>query len=190
MLKVHDLIPAISIARSDMPSHCDRAKQAGFTLIEILVVIFIIGIVTGVALLSMSHNENSEIKTFASELTQMVSMAEEQAMLEPKIMGISLDHFAVNFSSLQKNRRTQKSEWLPTNNNVLSKYSIPENIEVSLHMDGKPVKLYGGGHAPQIIFSTNGDVTPFILYVGKRGSKPQYAISADADGGVQNIALS
>lgn len=167
-----------------------RRSQRGFTLIEILVVIFIIGIVTGVGLLTISHNENREIKTFATELTQMVSMAEEQAMLQPQVMGVSIDRLAVSFSCLKKDRTSEKSTWLPVNDHVLSHYKIPENIEVSLQMDGKLVKLDSGSKIPQIIFSTNGDVTPFVMYVGKRGHKPQYAISTDADGGVQNIALS
>lgn len=167
-----------------------RSPQRGFTLIEILVVIFIIGIVTGVGLLTISHNENREIKTFATELTQMVSMAEEQAMLQPEVMGVSINPLAVSFSSLKKDRVTEKTTWLPIHDNGLSYYKIPENIEVSLQMDGKLVKLDRGSNIPQIIFSTNGDVTPFVMYVGKRGHKPQYAISTDADGGVQNIALS
>lgn len=166
-----------------------RNDTSGFTLIEILVVIFIIGIVTGVALLSVSRNENRQIKTFATELSQMVSMTEEEAMLHPQVMGITLDGMAVNFSSFKKDAASQKSLWLPVNDSVLSKYAIPDDVEISLHMGGKLVKL-GRDKAPQIIFSTNGDVTPFILYVGKRGHKPSYAITADADGGVQNIALS
>ena len=55
----------------------------GFTLIELLVVIFIISIVTSVALLSISRNENKQLEAFTNELVQTVTLAEEQAMLQP-----------------------------------------------------------------------------------------------------------
>ena len=42
---------------------------------------------------------------------------------------------------------------------------------------------------PQIVISTNGDVTPFTIYVGRKGKKPLYAISGDADGNVTSREL-
>jgi general secretion pathway protein H len=169
----------------------NMSRASGYTLIEVLIVIFIISIVTTVTLLSIGRNENRDIELFAKEITQMVSLAEEQAMLEPNVLGISLADHAIHFASLTKDKETQKSSWLPLQDHVLGQRAIPDNIQVSLQMNGNKVAL-GDSHEsqPQIVISTNGDVTPFMIYVGKRGKKPQYVVTADADGNVTSTALS
>lgn len=168
-----------------------RKTAAGYTLIEVLIVIFIISIVTTVTLMTISRNENRDIETFANELKQMVSLAEEQAMLEPNVLGISLAPHTVQFTSLGKDKESQKPVWLPLEDHTLSRAAIPANIQVSLEVAGSTVDLGGAAKSmPQIIFSTNGDVTPFVMYVGKKGQKPRYAITADADGNVSSTALS
>jgi general secretion pathway protein H len=173
----------------DRHRKASRCKTAGYTLIEVLIVIFIISIVTTVTLLTISRNENRDIENFAKEMTQIVALAEEQAMLEPNVLGITLASQDVRFASLGKDNKTQKSVWLPLNDHVLKHFDIPANIQVSLEVAGKTVELSGGA-LPQIIFSTNGDVTPFVMYIGKKGKKPRFAITADADGNVSNTAIS
>ena len=170
-------------------STTSRSKTAGYTLIEVLIVIFIISIVTTVTLLTISRNENRDIETFAKELTQMVSLAEEQAMLEPNVLGMTLATDTIQFASLTKDKENQPV-WLPLTDHVLNHYSIPSNIQVSLQIAGNKVELGSAKSIPQIIISTNGDVTPFILYVGKKGMKPRFAITADADGNVSSTSLS
>tara|TARA_R110000868_G_scaffold63868_7_gene192258 strand:+ start:180 stop:734 length:555 start_codon:yes stop_codon:yes gene_type:complete len=175
---------------------CDRRasrlnRVAGYTLIELLIVIFIISIVTTVTMLTIGRNENRDIETFAKELTQMVSMAEEQAMLEPNVLGISLATSSIQFASLAKDKETKESVWLPMDDHVLGRYVVPANIQVSLQMGGNTVELDSSLQSiPQIVISTNGDVTPFVVYVGKRGKKPLYAITGNADGTVSRTSLS
>lgn len=167
-----------------------RGSAAGFTLIELLVVIFIISIVTTVTLMTISRNENRDIETFATELTQMVSLAEEQAMLQPTVLGISLAPHTIQFATLGKDEESHKPVWLPLEDHVLDRYSIPQNIQISLQVAGVPVSLNPVTKSiPQIIISTNGDVTPFVMYVGKKGKKPRFAITADADGNVTSTLL-
>lgn len=179
----------MKLARIQRNVSTSRVTAAGYTLIEVLIVIFIISIVTSVTLLTISRNENRDIETFAKELTQMVALAEEQAMLEPNVLGISLAQNNVQFSSLSKEKN--KSVWLPLTDHVLKRFAVPGNIQISLQVAGSTVELNSGTQSlPQIIFSTNGDVTPFIMYVGKKGKKPRFAITADADGNVSSTALS
>jgi len=164
-------------------------KQArGFTLIEILVVIFIISIVTSVAVLSIGRNENKQVESFANELTQLVSLAEEQAMLQPKVLGLTLNQQYLQFSSLQA--EGTKRNWVPLDDNVLGKRDVPSGIEIGIQVGDALTKSDDDlTKKPQIIISTNGDVTPFTIYVGRKGKKPLYAISGDADGNVTSREL-
>lgn len=165
-----------------------RAETNGYTLIEILVVIFIISIVTSVALLSIRQNENKQMETFANELTQAMQLAEEQAMLQPMVMGLSLNDNSFQFSSYLKDEKN--TNWIPLDDSALGKHRIPRNIQLGVEVasqknDADKEKK----NIPQIIISTNGDITPFVIYVGKKGQKPRYAIKGDADGSITNKAL-
>jgi general secretion pathway protein H len=167
------------------PSSALRApsprRGEGFTLIEILVVLFIISIVTTVALLSISRNENRQLETFTNELTQMLTLAEEQAMLQPTVMGLAFKSSSLQFSRYE-------SSWEPWQGASLGKRKVPDNIELKLEVANQ--KIDAANKTPQIIISTNGDVTPFTIYIGKKGAKPRYAVIGDADGQITSQLLS
>jgi general secretion pathway protein H len=168
-----------------------KQLNRGYTLIEILVVIFIISLVTSVAVLSIGRNENKQVEAFANQLTQMLSFAEEQAMLQPNVLGLSFNKHSLQFSSLQIEQDGTKQNWIPLNDNVLGKRDFPGDIEIGIQVgnalannDDQTVK-----DVPQIIISTNGDFTPFTIYVGRKGKKPLYVISGDENGTVTNKEL-
>lgn len=158
-----------------------KIAEAGYTLIEILVVLFIIGIVSGATLLTISHSHHKAVETFANQLTQTITLAEEQAMLQPAVLGVSIQENTLRFSVLKTTAKQTK--WLPLNDAILQQ-AIPNDLALSFH--GETDKK----NSPQIIISTNGDLTPFVLYVGMKGEKPRYMIKGDANGNITNLALS
>jgi general secretion pathway protein H len=170
--------------------------NAGFTLIEVLVVIFIISIVTSVALLSLSRNENRQLESFANEFAQIMTLAEEQAMLQPSVLGLSFNDHSFQFSVYQSavEGEEKKHAWAPLQDNLLGSHVIPNSIQLSVKLDGKSAPSSGEEentmNVPQIIISTNGDVTPFTIYVSKKGQKPRYAIRGEADGNITSKSLS
>lgn len=176
----------------------------GFTLIELLVVIFIISIVTSVALLSVSRNDNKRLESFTNELVQTVTLAEEQAMLQPTVLGLSVGQDSFQFSTYHAVVDKKINPWTPIKDRLLGKRAIPDGIEVSVMVGGKRSgstdetdedKSDSDDEAaaikvPQIIISTNGDITPFTIYIGKRGKQPRYVINGDADGNITSRSLS
>jgi general secretion pathway protein H len=165
-------------------------KKKGFTLIEVLVVIFIISIVTGVALLSFNRNENRQLESFANELAQIMTLAEEQAMLQPAVLGLAFNEHSFHFSVYQESTDGQKQAWTSLPDKWSGNHVIPNNIQLRVHVDGKTDSSEEEISSPQIIISTNGDVTPFTIYVGKKGQEPRYAIRGDADGNITSQSLS
>lgn len=170
--------------------------QKGYTLIEILIVLFIISIITTVALLKIGHNDTNQLKSFVNELTQMMTLAEEQAMLQPTVLGLSLDERSYQFASLKAAQdMTGKNRWEPVNDHLLNKHIIPSDIRVMVQINHQSIPITRtpsemSENNPQIIISTNGDMTPFIIYVGKKGERPRYAIIGEADGRITNKSLS
>lgn len=169
-----------------------KRQAQGFTLIELLVVLFIISIVTTVALLSISHNDNKRLESLANELTQTVSLAEEQAMLQPNILGLAIENNTFHFASLKPAVGEKKQDmWMPLEDRLLGMHNIPSDIEIAVDVaTAHAAKDQAATSIPKIIISANGDVTPFKIYIGKKGEKPRFVIIGDADGNITNQLLS
>jgi general secretion pathway protein H len=178
-----------------VPVHKERVRAtAGFTLIEILIVVLIISIVTSVGMLTISRNNNKEMEFFAKELTQVIQLAEEQAMLQSTDLGLIINDQHYQFVVLTESQdKTKAKRWSPLDDNVLGEHSVPNNVDVSV--DTKSPKEDQNEEKkeeqkkPQIVISTNGDVTPFSIYIGKKGAKPRFVITGDADGNITRKEL-
>lgn len=171
-----------------------RRSTQGFTLIEILVVIFIMSIVTSVALFSISRNENRQLESFAKELVQTVTLAQEQAMLQPSVLGLSIEKHGYQFAAYHLAENKKKNSWSPLQDHLLGMHDIPGNIALTVEVGGQKIAREESeddvAHVPQIVISTNGDITPFTIYVGKKGQSPRYMIKGDVDGTITSKLLS
>lgn len=159
--------------------------HAGFTLIEILIVVLIISIVTSVGVLTISRNNNKEIELFAKELVQVIKLAEETAMLQPVELGLMINNQSYQFVALDATQNGKAKHWSPLDDNALGQHPIPEHIQLSIatHSADKDEESdEDKQQQPQLVISTNGDVTPFTMYIGKKGAKPRFAITGEADG--------
>ncbi len=159
-------------------------KPSGYTLIEILVVIVIISIVSTVALLTVGHNQNRRMESVARQFTQMLTLAEEQAMLQPAVLGLSVTGSSFQFLTYQ-------THWVPLQDKALASHSLPDNIVLTL-MNSRQLEDTDDSDevTPQIVISTNGNVTPFTLYIGKQGEAPRYVVTGEADGTIESHMLS
>lgn len=165
------------------------AKSRGYTLIEILVVLLIISIVTTVALLSLGRNQTKAMQSLADEFTQSLSLAEEQAMLAPAVMGLVFDGRVWHFATLSAAAdRSIKPQWVPWQDDTLHPRNIPSGMEVHLDVMGAHRQTTSG--EPTVVISTNGDITPFTLTIGKPGERPRVKVSGHADGSFTTEHLS
>lgn len=172
--------------------HFIARHDSGYTLIEILIVLFIIGIVTSLAMLSIGRNEDKQMESFANELVQVMSLAEEQAMLEPVVLGVSFKEHALQFASFKSTSDGRKNTWTPYQDTILSHHVIPNTIQLGVDIGNVHTNTSDEMEKknPQIIVSTNGGATPFTIYIGKKGEKPRYAVIGDADGNITRKELS
>ena len=169
----------------------EKNQSIGYTLIEILIVIFIVSIVTTVALLAIGRNENKRLESFANDLTQLISLAEEEAMLQPAVLGLIVNGQALQFVQLRTDEEKKKNSWVLTQNKILAKQNIPDGIQIDLNIGNDRIALSEDEtQTPQIIISTNGEITPFAIYVSQKNKKPRYVVRGEVDGSVENEALS
>lgn len=139
-----------------------RAK--GFTLIEILVVLMIIGITIGFALLSFGDfGASRKAVITAEQFVNYIKLLQHRAILEMAPLGVT-----VNKEYYQTFRFEQGKTWkpMPENGKFRVQY-FPNNIVVSF-----PRKIKTKN--PDIIINASGDLSPFNLDFGTT-QKPKLA---------------
>jgi len=132
----------------------------GFTLLELLVVLVIVGILFSFAALSLSARPDPT-KQEAYQVQQLLKLALDDAILRGQIMGWTLiltkqEH---NFS------RFKNQTWsLLKKDNLLRNYKLNPELEYHLEIDGLPAVTLAST-LPQVIFYPDATLSNFELTV-------------------------
>lgn len=162
-----------------------RKQTSGYTLLEILVVLVIISIVAGMAVLTIGHNERREMQAFARDLEQTLTLAEEQALLQPAMLGLMLTTQSFGFYEYRK--KDTEFSWRPITDRELGPHPIPKGLELRLTINDHILPLESTeAKTPTLFVSTNGTITPFVLLIGKKNQPPCYQLVGHADGSITN----
>lgn len=155
--------------------------QKGFTLIEILIVILIISIISGVAALTISRNQQKQYEYLANHLAQIIRLAEEEAMLRSVILGLAFTSSSFQFYEYHNKVSKNVSHWQPMTEKVFGLQRFNKNTEVTLLVQNQKRELNG---QPQIIISSSGDISPFIILLGKKEQRPSYQVVGYVSGNI------
>jgi general secretion pathway protein H len=169
-----------------------RARRAsgGFTLLELLAVVVIIGIVLSAVILSISDPRSKQL-TFATEQLQaLTQLAQEQALFNSEEIGIQF--WASGYQFLRRDQQ----QWLPiSDNTALRARELPEDLSLALYLEGLRVQLpstLSGGKAaaagPQVFLFPSGEITPFEVRVEDAGGA-HTSLIADALGNLDIPAV-
>ncbi len=150
-----------------------KSYANGFTLIEVLVVIVIIAIVSGVALLTFSHDRQRDCVRVADSISHLLSLAETDAIFHSTTFGLVIS--SNGFEMLQY--REGDASWKALPNRYYHFHRLGSDIQLTLYIDNKKVSL---GGAPSIIISSDGSVTPFVLGIGLSDELPSYQLKMDS----------
>ncbi len=139
----------------------ERKALSGFTLIEILVVLLIIGITLGFALLAFGDfGEKRRIIAAADQFSQYVKLVQQQAILETSTLGIQFTKDGYDVLRLQ-----MPNKWQPTpTKGIFHPQHFPAFFITRLDKS----KTQTG--QPDIIVNATGDLTPFQLHFGSKKS--------------------
>lgn len=139
-----------------MPSKNPRLIAQGFTLIEILVVMLILGITITFAMLSFGDFGVKRRVVLATEqFVNFVKLVQQQAVLETSTLGIIVDQ-----NTYQAMRFDPDQGWqsFPVNS-IFRMREFPSSV----HLQFKP--RIASGHAPQIVINESGEMNRFQLHV-------------------------
>jgi general secretion pathway protein H len=107
-----------------------RAKQrctAGFTLVEMLVVIVVLGIVTGLGVALVGPDERDVQAREARRFASALEYAAARAQWRNEALGVSADAHIVRYW-----RRTSDDRWTPiVDDDVLAAHALPDALDAA-----------------------------------------------------------
>ena len=146
----------------------------GFTLIEILVVIVIIGITLGFAMLAFGDFGASKRIVFAAEqLGNTLKLAEQQAILETSTLGLRIENNSYQILKYEHSRHWKS----PANKGIFKVNYLPANTTLTLKTNNKTIP-----GTPSIIINPSGQITPFTLSFAKDKGAVITVLSGSHDG--------
>ncbi len=141
-----------------------KLKKSGFTLLELLVVLVIMGILFSFAALSL-NSRPAPTKQAAYQLQQLLNLALDDAVLRGQIMGWSLHDSEHYFS------RYKDNQWLPlSSDNLLRHYRLNKALDYQLEIDGLPADTTQTT-LPQILLLPDGSISQFNLTIKLKNSQ-------------------
>jgi general secretion pathway protein H len=163
------------------------AAASGFTLLEVLVVIVIIGIISGMAVVSVKVlGGDHEMEQESARLQAILTQAREDAMLLGTDVGLRIDARGYDFLRYA----TRRERWEPIEDDqLLRSRDLPEGLNATLRLEGRDVKLKmrDGASAldpvlPQVVVQASGDLVPFEILLQRDGTEERRRITGSLDG--------
>ena len=157
-----------------------RDREGGFSLVEILVVIAIVGIVMSIALLSLGLlGDDRELQTEGRRMIALVRVAQDEATMQGREFGLEM--MASSYRFVEYDPVTGLwSEMI--GDDVLRTRRLPEDVEFDLFLEGQrvlldlePAELEAAEesayrdpsetYVPHILIFSSGDMTAFDLHI-------------------------
>lgn len=148
-----------------------RTRHMGFSLLEMLLVLVILGVLYGIASVSLSAVKANPIEQAANEFNAVLRLAQNEAVVSSRVLGMVIDQKGYEFFE-----QTAPKQWQMIRLTKQERYEFDPIIKVQLYLDEIPVilpeyvepseldKLFNNEESPrqpQIVFLPTGEMTPF-----------------------------
>lgn len=159
----------------------------GFTMIELLVVILLVGLLVSFAVLSVGGPSPREIQhEEARRILARMDLAREEAVMQARSLGVRFERDGYLFYGIGE------GQWrMLEQGGLLDPHELPEAVAIDVEIDGLEVELFSEDDAeedgdaeddeeavrPQIFFLAGGEIVPdFNIRILSEDTDTEYRI--------------
>ena len=172
-------------------------KGGGFTLIEVLVVVVIIGTISAIVVLGLGNfGDDRELRNAARRMIALIEMTSDEATLQGRDFGLEVlqsGYRFVEFDPLTE----QWSEII--GDDLMRPRSLAHDTEFDLFLEDRRILLkvdaaetqksgdddnrdLADDYLPHILVLSSGDITPFVLDIFRNTDRASIQLSASPTG--------
>jgi general secretion pathway protein H len=173
-------------------SRAARVESAGFSLLELLVVVAIIGLLAqAVALSWRALGNDQEIEQETGRLRGVIDLLHEEALMQSRDYGLMFTETGYRFYVFDY----QLLEWAePQADRLLEPHALRSRLSMTLELDGREVPLVPDFESqdlenpePQVMLLSSGEVTPFTIEMTRADIQGRFELTVALDGKVNVV---
>lgn len=165
------------------------SMHGGFTLLELLLVILIIGIILSFAALSIGRGNERAVEDEMKRLAGLIELAAQEATLASRELAVQFNGNKYEFLAFEDNKWARIA-----NDDTFRPRTLPEEIRLIVRIEDEPVDLgtedtpetgqETQNALPRIYLLSSGEITPFQLILQDATTNREGAHSYRIDGGI------
>jgi general secretion pathway protein H len=173
-------------------------RGSGFTLIEVLVVVMIIGIISAIVVFGIgSLGDDRELQNEARRMTSLIELASDEAMFQGRDFGVEIMQSAYRFVEYDP----LTGRWSEViGDDLMRQRQLRQDTQFDLFLEDKRVLLdieavqpdsdaedddvdgLGEDYLPHVLVLSSGDISPFVLDIIRSSDESSVRLSATPAG--------
>jgi general secretion pathway protein H len=164
-------------------------RQAGFTLLEVLLVAMLMGLVATAVTLSMGGAKGDrELDKQARRFMATLQQAQEYSVMDGRLVGLRVEERGWQFMT----RAAKDRKWRAlTDDKILGQVTLPEEMTLTIALEGFSWKTDSDEkteqgrdeeeRTPQVLIFPGGELTPFVLSLSQQNDDEKYLRTVKGD---------